>query len=94
MDTPVVNQSAGGCSPDARIQEENLGNSQPVNTKPGVQEQAVGTNTEVQIAIDGMKSIVTEFNVEISFIEHEMLEEGEQLTTDHAAQLKVRECIT
>ena len=88
-DTLALNQSAGGRRPDVRIHEENLGNGQPINTQPGVQAQTVGTNSDLQIAIDGMQSLVTEINVEISFIEHEMLEEGEQLTTDHAVQLKV-----
>ena len=86
MGIPVVNQSAGGSRTNAGRQEQATGNHQPTVTHPGLQEQTVDTNTDLQIAIDGMKSIVTEVNVEISFIEHQMLVEGEQLTADHAAQ--------
>ena len=47
------------------------------------------TDHGLQIAVDRMKSTVREVNAEISFIEHEMLEEGDHLKPDHAIQLKI-----
>ena len=67
--TPVVNQLVDGPRTNTEGREQTTGNPQPGDAQLREQERTGLINTDLQIAVDGMKSIVREVNIEISFVE-------------------------